>query len=88
MSRLRGHEIEEVDGCFVYVDTGESTADTWKDRPCGHCRLANTPEGHDGCLGTIPGAINACCGHGELAEAYIQFEDRTLRGQEALDFVR
>lgn len=34
-------------------------------------------EGHDWCIGTIPGAINACCGHGNLSEAYIQFEDNS-----------
>ena len=26
-----------------------------------------TPEGHDACLGAIPGAAAACCGHGVQA---------------------
>ncbi len=43
---------------------------------CGYCGLAKTPEGHDGCLGTLPGDVmNACCGHGRPNEAYIQFWD-------------
>ncbi len=87
---FRGHAIKptgDSDG-FVFCDTGESTIDTWKDRPCGHCDLFNTPEGHDGCLGTLLGVMNACCGHGNPAEAYVQFsKDHDLRSQEALDWV-
>jgi hypothetical protein len=42
---------------------------------CGQCHIDRTPEGHDGCLGTLPGNImNACCGHKGHAEgAYIQY---------------
>lgn len=41
---------------------------------CDHCWLGPTPEGHDGCLGTLPGPImNACCGHGNSSQAYIQY---------------
>jgi ribosomal protein L37AE/L43A len=41
---------------------------------CGHCKKSKTPEGHDGCLGTLPGDVmNACCGHGEKVGAYIQY---------------
>lgn len=73
---------------FIFVDTGEPTITTWKDRPCGHCGLPNTDEGHDGCIGTLPNVINACCGHGEVGSAYLQFEDGSeLRGQEALLWV-
>ncbi len=41
---------------------------------CDHCGLPDTPEGHDACLGTIPGAMNACCGHGDVKCAYIQYQ--------------
>jgi len=41
---------------------------------CAHCGLMPSHEGHDGCLGTLPGAIwNACCGHGRVSMAYIQY---------------
>lgn len=33
-------------------------------RPCPKCGKLPTPEGYDACLGHIPGAIAACCGHG------------------------
>lgn len=76
--KLRGWSIECVSGEWVYSDTKEPTATTWQRRPCGHCGLFNTDEGHDGCLGTLPGVMNACCGHGEVNEAYVQFNDNTI----------
>ena len=45
------------------------------DKPCGLCGRDRTPEGHDPCLGTLPGVVNACCGHGNPEEAYVQFEN-------------
>lgn len=85
--RFRGHEIIEREGVWLYADTLEPVSQTWEQRGCGHCGLANTPEGHDGCLGTIPGALNACCGHGDPGDAYVQYEDRDVRGQEALEHI-
>lgn len=79
MSRFRGYEIRERKGEWFFTDTGEPVASTWRHRPCGHCRLYNTPEGHDGCIGTIEGAINACCGHGDAGTAYVQLADGTER---------
>lgn len=67
----RGHPIAFEDGRWVYRDTGTPTVGS--DRPCGHCGKGRTAEGHDGCLGTLPGVMNACCGHGIEGEAYIQF---------------
>jgi len=41
---------------------------------CAKCKKCPTKEGHDGCLGTLPGKImNACCGHGDDGCAYIQY---------------
>lgn len=72
-SSLRGHKIIENEGVFRFADTGESTVETWEQRPCGYCGLSNTIEGHDGCLGTLEGVVNACCGHGCVDDAYVQF---------------
>lgn len=69
--QLRGHPIASVDSLWVYMDTGSPTEGS--DRPCGHCGQGRTAEGHDGCLGVLPGVMNACCGHGIEGEAYIQF---------------
>lgn len=70
---LRGHPIYWDGKQFRYYDTGEPTVGNR--RPCGHCGLADTPEGHDGCLCELAGVMNACCGHGSVRDAYVQFPD-------------
>ena len=54
---------------------------------CAKCGLPPTPEGHDGCLGTLVGNVmNACCGHGLDRQAYIQYWDgRRISRQEAIN---
>jgi len=64
---------------------------------CEHCHLSRTAEGHDGCVGTLEGVRNACCGHGETDAAYVQFShseysndpnrDR-LCGQSAIRYIK
>jgi hypothetical protein len=53
---------------------------------CANCKKGPTKEGHDGCLGTLPGPImNACCGHGDSNIAYIQYWNRKrLAGKDAI----
>ena len=74
---LRGHGIAfDFDGGqWIYKDTGAPTVGN--DRPCGYCGRGRTATGHDGCLGTLPGVRNACCGHGIMDEAYIQLSSGT-----------
>lgn len=54
---------------------------------CAKCKKGSTKEGHDGCLGTLPGLImNACCGHGDDHQAYIQYwGGKRIAGNEAVD---
>ena len=81
-SHWRGYPIVRQNGEWVYEDTGVPTAEM-PNRRCGHCRLPNLDEDHDPCLGTLPGVANACCGHGERSESFIQFESGvTVRGFE------
>lgn len=51
---------------------GRSNLDTH----CAHCNLAVTPEGYDGCIGELDKDVvrNACCGHGNINRAYVQFD--------------
>lgn len=52
---------------------------------CIKCGKPPTPEGHDGCLGTLPAVMNACCGHGRDDIAYVQYLDGSIaHGEEAL----
>lgn len=78
---LRGHAIFHDGSQWRYFDTGEPTAGNA--RPCGACGKSDTPEGHDGCLGTLPGVMNACCGHGDESDAYVQWEQCIIRGAAA-----
>lgn len=87
-SKHRGHEIECHDNVWVYSDNRIPVSRD-KNRPCGHCGKSSTPEGHDGCLGTLTGVMNACCGHGETEEAYIQFLDGSrLSGESVFSYLR
>ena len=54
---------------------------------CAECGLPPSPEGHDGCLGELNPKIvmNACCGHGNISGAYLQYWDGSaIRGKQAL----
>lgn len=77
-SYFRGHSIELRGSEYVFSDTGDVVRDTWESRPCRYCKRFNTVEDHDACLGTLPGVMNACCGHGCVDEAYVQFLDKTV----------
>lgn len=74
-SRWRGHEIvcDEAD-LWRYCDTAQPVPEN-PSRDCGRCGQPPTAKGHDACLGEIPGAANACCGHGIQADAYVQREE-------------
>ena len=51
-----------------------------------HPNCGKTSEGHDDCLGTLIGLMNACCGHGHGDDdvAYVQFIDgTTVHGDDA-----
>ncbi len=83
---FRGHPIRDDGEQWRYVDTGEPTAGNR--RACGHCGMEDTPEGHDGCLGTLPGVMNACCGHGRAEEAFVQLApDDVIRGRAAVALI-
>lgn len=81
---LRGHEIYWDGEQYRYVDSDSPTVGNR--RACGYCGLPDTPEGHDPCIGELPGVMNACCGHGRTCEAYIQYRGGDcVRGRDALD---
>lgn len=85
-AKFRGHDIEtDIDDLWVFADTGQLVSEDKNNRPCSHCKKNDTQDGHDGCLGTLKGLMNACCGHGVESDAYIQFLDcECLRGKPAL----
>ena len=78
--KWRGHKIIYEGGVWIYADSGTLVSDN-PDRPCGHCKMENREDDCDPCLGELQGVSNACCGHGEVSDSYIQFENGvTVRG--------
>ena len=82
---LYGHKVEwygDEMGALYYKD-GEMVHYDRKNkkvsnpRPCPKCKKLPTPEGHDACLGNLPGVEEACCGHGK-GGGYILFENGVL----------
>jgi hypothetical protein len=72
--RASGGKVDD----YRFVDTDEPLwPDAYFTRECPACGLKPTPEGHDPCLGTLPGVQYACCGHG-LERGYIMFENGTI----------
>lgn len=64
---------------------------------CSHCNLQRTKEGYDGCIGFLKRVKNACCGHGDIRGAYVQFDHKNYKekpnafrisGQKALDYIQ
>ncbi len=85
---LRGYKIYNVGSKWFFDDTKQPTIETWEGRPCGYCGRFNTVAGHDGCLGILPKVANACCGHGQEGDAYLQFNDGTIAfGKEAIKMI-
>lgn len=81
-SYLRGHPIISIDGVWLYEDTREHTIANH--RACGHCSKEDRADGHDPCLGELKGLMNACCGHGIVGDAYVQFLDSySVHGDDA-----
>lgn len=64
----RGHQIEYVDGKWLYSDNKQPFDDS---RPCKKCGKMPTKEGYDACLGHVSGVTSACCGHGVDAPYYV-----------------
>jgi hypothetical protein len=70
-SYQRGHLIHYDDkgDKWVYADTNECIE---IERPCIRCGRMPTTEGYDACLGYIPGATSACCGHGVCSKILVR----------------
>ena len=85
VSYERGYEVLfDIDtvGKGIYADTGEEVT---LNRPCKRCGKEPTLEGHDACLGELPGVKFACCGHGK--EGYVVFENGVvIKGYFEVDF--
>ena len=73
ISQHRGHPVKwnEDRNRFEYEDGIAMDA---HERPCTKCDMLAGDDGHDPCLGKLPGVKDACCGHG-TGLGYIIFEN-------------
>ncbi len=62
LSLKRGHKIVFEYNQWLYLDNKESINN---ERSCIKCEEMPTKDGHDSCLGCVPGINFACCGHGK-----------------------
>lgn len=80
-SRTNGNDIvyDEENDMWFYEDGSPAEGPDGKEipRPCPCCGKLPTPEGHDACLGELPGVKFACCGHG-TRRGYITFTNGTI----------
>lgn len=53
-------------------------AQDWKPRACAHCNLEYGESLHDPCIRDLPNASGACCGHGDIARAFVFYLDGSL----------
>jgi len=63
---------------------------------CESCNLPPAANGYDGCMGKVAGVMNACCGHGDKSQAYVQLNHddyesnpnkHVIRGLDAIDYI-
>ena len=69
-----------------YIDNEWQLADGTpaKKGRCPKCNEPPTPEGHDACLGYIPGVVAACCGHG-VERPYVYLQEGTKIYYESIE---
>ena len=73
----RGHSILSEDGeQWCYEDGTILTPET--ERPCIKCGIAVGWDDPDPCLGTLPGCVGACCGHGNSEFEFVK-TDKGIR---------
>lgn len=73
--------VANIESTYRYEDTG-APYDRDCPPPCIRCGKHPTPEGHDACLGQLPGVKYACCGHG-VEHGYIIYNDGHEEREEA-----
>jgi len=89
-AKYRGHDIEYIyeNDNWIFSDTKTSVSEN-KNIKCGNCGKPQTSEDHDDCIGSLKNVLNACCGHGNSNEAYIQFSDKSeIRGIDAVKYIK
>ena len=84
----RGHAMRIRGRCVAGTQRRACWCQTTRSQRAGTAESRLHRKRHDGCLGTLPGVVNACCGHGTDGEAYVSLDDgRRLAGLDALGWI-
>lgn len=85
---VRGNNIDYDSNRNIWITPEGKTKETEEvlyKLPCVKCKEKPTEEGHDACLGELPGVKFACCGHGR-EHGYIAFTNGVvIRGNFYVD---
>lgn len=66
---LRGHSIYCNDGENWVMEDDSPINHSIE---CAYCGGSPNKEGHDNCIANLKGVKNACCGHGNIIDCYVQ----------------
>lgn len=82
--------IKETTSCFQHTPGADENT------VCSVCKEKQIDGDYDPCIGKLIGVKNACCGHGDTKEAYVQFDHVDYKdnpnafrigGRDALDYI-
>jgi len=91
VNKYRGNGIYEVDGEWFYNKNDLKVKDNVEIEcgMCGYKPIKDGCEAYDACIGKLIGVMNACCGHGDDRDAYVQFLDgKSVHGKDAIDIMQ
>jgi hypothetical protein len=84
-AKKRGHPIVYY-GDWGYAE-GLPLGKYGRERPCVHCHAVS--DTYDICLGHLDRVTAACCGHGQVHDAYMLFDTgEELRGEDVFKLKR
>jgi len=86
-NKHRGHSAYFCEDQLEWVyEEDQEPIQTEPQKPCVLCGKSFEFGTPDVCLGYLPGVRNACCGHGDKENAYVQFENGlVIRGFDVID---
>jgi hypothetical protein len=91
VNKYRGNGIYEIDGEWFYNKNDLKVKDNIEIEcgMCGYKPIKDGDEAYDTCIGKLIGVMNACCGHGDERDAYVQFIDgESVYGKDAVDIMQ
>ena len=94
-TNCRGHWLfyDDISKEWYHGETHEKyTPELDKRLVCTKCNKLPAENGHDACMMNVPNVAFACCGHGVENQAYLKYEDGTIKNfkttEEILEYIK